>query len=388
MEETFSRDKDFFSLLRAGLWGEADGTLSARPDWGHIYRLANEHKVQGVIAEGITAMGMTQGIPADVFTRLITDRACIIKMNVQVNRVQAKLCAAMDASGIPYAVLKGQAVAQSYAKPEIRRSGDIDFLIRETDFERVNELFSAYTDETQYHHHADLHHALHIDGVWVENHAASRSYFTRRLDRVLQDEMQRIFVASDFDHYDSAGQAISIPNPQYTTLFLMGHILRHMTTEGISLKQLCDWVMYIHSQRGHIDRERFSGMLRDSGILNVWKRFSVFAVEWLGMDPGFPLTYESGHPGYGSDVWGTITAVREIRSRSKNKHIGNFWLHYLDSYRDFIKMNNLLWRFSKAAFFERLWDKFGALPVEYLKRTFRINGVGFRKDRFTQTPRP
>ncbi len=378
----FIQDRNFFNLLREGMWGESHGTLLAHPNWGYIYQLASEHKVQGIIAEGITVSGITQGIPADIVTRFITDRAYIIKMNMQLNRVQAKLCGIMESACIPYAVIKGQAVAQTYKKPEIRRGGDIDFLIGETDFERVNELFSAYTEETQYHHHADLHHALHIDDVWVENHAASRSYFTRRLDRVLENEMHRMFTTSDFEYYESNGHAICIPNPQFTTLFLMGHILRHITTEGISLKQLCDWVMYIHCKRECIDREKFGKMLQDSGIKNVWKRFSVFAVEWMGLEPGFPLLYESGHPEYSNDVWRTISNVRKIKAHSKEKHIGNFWLHYLNDYRDFIKMNNFLWKFSKVAFFERLWDKFASLPVEFLKRMFGINGVRFRKQRF------
>jgi len=305
-------------------------------------------------------------------------------MNMRVNEVQAILCKTLDEAKIPYAVIKGQGVAQYYSKPEIRRSGDIDFLTTEQDFDTVNGLFAAYTKETQYHHHADLHHALHIRDVWVENHAAARSYFTRRLDRAMETERQRMFDQKDFGHYTYNGQPISIPNPEYTAIFLLGHILRHLTTEGISLKQLCDWAVFIQNNRGAINKVKFQRLLNESGVGKVWRQFSVFAVEWLGVEPGFPLIYESGHSGSGLRVLRTIRGVGEIQCRSKKRHLSNFWLHYLHSYKVFIAKNNYLWKISRTAYFERLWDKFSELPAEFFKRALGVRGASFRKDRFKE----
>jgi len=383
-EQDHHIETDLFTLLRAGLWNKLPSNLSATADWEQIYSAASKQKVQGIVAEGITVMGLATSIPNSIATKFITDSTYIAKMNMRVNEVQARLCRTLDDANIPYAIIKGQGIAQSYTKPEIRRSGDIDFLTREEDFEKVNELFATYTDETQYHHHADLHHALHIDGVWVENHATARSYFTRRLDRVMETERQRMFENLDFCHYHYNGQSIAIPNPEYTTIFLMGHILRHLTTEGISMKQLCDWAVYIQRNRNNIDKHKFESMLRESGISKAWKQFSVFAVEWLGVEPGFPLMYESGHSDSGIRILRAIYDVGEIQEQSKKHHISNFWLHYLHTYKVFIYKNNYLWKISKAAYFERLWDKFAELPKEFLKRSFGIGGAGFRKDRFKQ----
>lgn len=385
MKGTFHKDRDFFILLRAGLWEKKGDELSENPDWEHIYRMADQFKVQGIIAEGISVIGAIDAMPEGIFTDFIKDRACIVKMNNKVDNVQAKLCEQMDSEGIPYAVLKGQALARSYAKPEIRRSGDIDFLISESDFSRVNALFSENTDEAEYHNEADLHHALLIDGVWVENHAMAKSYFTRRLDRVMETERRRMFARHDFDSYEFCGQTIRTTNPEYTALFLIGHILRHITTEGISLKQLCDWARYIYDKRDRLDKVKFDRMLEESGIRSLWRKFSVFAVEWLGMEAGWPLLYEGGYSRQGDLVWHTIKSVNESKKESNKKNIGNFWLHYLDSYRNFIIRNRFLWRFSKRAYTERLWDKFGELPVTFVKKTLGIGGDGFRKNRFKQS---
>ncbi len=375
-------DRDFFTLLRAGLWEKADGVLSTNPDWEYIYRLADKQKVQGIIAEGISVMGIVSGIPNDIFNSLITDRGYIVKKNIQVNAVQEKLCQALDDNGIPYVILKGQAVAQSYAKPEIRRSGDIDFLIMEKDFVKTNQIFSAFTSETEYHTESDLHHALHVDGVWIETHAMAKAYFTARFDRVLEREKGKMFAERSFGCYDMNGHAISIPNPEYTTLFLIGHILRHLTTEGISMKQLCDWVRYMYVQHDRIDKKKLRMLVVEAGICEAWKRFSVFAVEWLGLHLNDVLLYEAGHQEYGAAVWWPIKKVRELNDESKNKHIDNFWLHYLNGYKEFVCKNNYLWNISKKAFFERLCDRFASLPMVFLKKLFGFGGDRFHMNRF------
>lgn len=377
-------ERDFFTLLRAGLWEKKSGELSEQPDWEQIYLMADEQKVQGLIAEGITVMDITSGIPDKIFKQFITDRGYILMMNMQVNAVQTKLCHALNTNGIPYAILKGQAVAQNYLKPEIRRSGDIDFLICEEDFDRTNSIFSAFTQETEYHNEEDLHHALFIDNVWVENHAMGKSYFTRRLDRILEKEKRRMFTESTFGHYDSDGCQISIPSPEYTALFLLGHILRHLTTEGISMKQLCDWARFLHDRHDAIDRSRLVQLIKDAGISDVWQKFSVFTVEWLGLEPNSLLMYESGHPEYGSAVWKAIEGSKKIRNESKKKHVGNFWLHYLKEYKIFLSKNNYLWKISKRAFVERIWDKFAPLPLEFLRRLFGFGGAKFHKNRFKE----
>lgn len=377
-------ERDFFTLLRAGLWEKKSGKLSAQPDWEGIYKAADDHKVQGVIAEGIAVMEITSGIPDKIFKKFITDRGYILMMNMQVNAVQAKLCQALNTNAIPYAILKGQAVAQNYIKPEIRRSGDIDFLIKEEDFDKANRIFSAFTQESEYHHEEDLHHALFIDNVWVENHAMGKSYFTRRLDSILEKEKRRMFTESTFSHYDSNGCQISIPSPEYTALFLLGHILRHLTTEGISLKQLCDWVRFLHDQHDAIDRDRLVQLIKNAGIADVWQKFAVFAVEWLGLEPNSLLMYESGHPDYGTAVWKAIKGSKEIRNESKKKYVSNFWLHYLKEYKVFLSKNNFLWKISKRAFVERIWDKFAPLPLEFLRRLFGLGGAKFHKNRFKE----
>lgn len=378
------QEKEIFIILRSGLWGKADGELSSNPDWHYIYEYAGKQQIQGLITEGISVMGVFVGIPEQIFSNLIAERSYIIKRNIQVNRVQSRLCSSLDASGIPYAILKGQAVARSYANPQIRRSGDIDILLREEDFERTNSLLSEYTQETEYHHESDLHHALHIEDVWVETHAMAKAYFTRRLDRVMEEERRRMFSESELDCYFQVSQKISIPNREYTALFLLGHILRHLTTESISMKQLCDFAIYLNAQHGSLDRSRLVKMIDDAGIRKTWLMFSVFAVEWLGLNPDKAPLYETGHSEYGLIVWNTKKKVDSLRAEAKKRKIENFWLHYLISFVEFTQRNNLLWRISKRAFFERIWREFSPLPSAFFKKLFRIGGDKFHRKRFKQ----
>jgi len=387
MNSISTNEHDFFVILRAGLWGKSSETLSANPNWDYIYAMGIYHKVNGIIVEGISVMGIASEVPSEIFDRLLTEYSYIAIMNERVNNVQAKLCSVLTDNNIPYAIIKGQAVAQAYQKPLIRLSGDIDFLVAEEDFDKVNHLFAEFNHDYEFHHEADLHHALHIDDVWVENHAMAKSYFTKRLDRVLEQERKRMFSEKDFDHYIYNGMTISMPNPEYHALFILGHILRHMTTEGISLKQLCDWVMFLHANNSNIDHQRLSVMIRDAHFDEVWHQFSLFANYFFGsqvqlQDAVFSSESHTRSNDTSIRIWRSIQHVLQLNDQSRQRKITNFWLHYLSDYRYFILKNNVIWSISKQAFFERLWTKFAPLPMEFIKRILHLKGSHFRTDRF------
>jgi len=54
-----SLEQDLLVLLRAGLWGKTQATLTGNSDWAQIYNAASDYKVQGIVAEGIEAMGLS-----------------------------------------------------------------------------------------------------------------------------------------------------------------------------------------------------------------------------------------------------------------------------------------------------------------------------------------
>ena len=57
-------------------------------------------------------------------------------------KAQDEMLRLLRESGIPAAILKGCAAAIYYPRPELRAMGDIDFLVRESDYKRAEQLLS------------------------------------------------------------------------------------------------------------------------------------------------------------------------------------------------------------------------------------------------------
>ena len=76
------------------------------------------------------------------------------------------------------AVLKGWAVAGCYRVPEIRKSGDIDIIVKEDNFDRAVEVFTEKgfipVEEQHSNHHLELKGP---DGVVVELHNTLAEHF-------------------------------------------------------------------------------------------------------------------------------------------------------------------------------------------------------------------
>jgi hypothetical protein len=76
---------------------------------------------------------------------------------------------------------------------------------------------------------------------------------------------------------------VFLPRPDEDVVFVFAHILQHFFIEGIGLRQICDWCRLLYTYRDGIDRKLLERRLRSARLMEKWKVFATFAVEYLGM---------------------------------------------------------------------------------------------------------
>ena len=82
---------------------------------------------------------------------------------------------------------------------------------------------------------------------------------------------------------------------RFDTQYLLSHLYKHFFQEGVGLRQVCDWMMFVHAHAAEMDADVLAEDLRKIGLENAWTLFSAFCVRYLGA-PRFPLCGEVKEP--------------------------------------------------------------------------------------------
>lgn len=282
MKEQDNRLEAFFALLRAGLWEQSIRVSSLEPiDFAALYTLADEQSVVGLIAAGLDHVEDRKIAKMDA-RPFLTKVYSLETRNALMNAFIAGLVSRMRSVGIYSVLVKGQGVAQCYSRPQWRSSGDVDFLLDVQNYQKAKSYLIPLADYVEKENMSKRHLGLSIDPWFVELHGSMHSSISSRINRGL-DEVQkdtidrggvRAWRVEDFD--------IFVPNPDNDVVFIFSHILQHLYSGGIGLRQICDWVRLLYFYRDSIDVDLLQSRIQKMGILPEWKAFGCFAVEYLG----------------------------------------------------------------------------------------------------------
>ena len=290
------QQQQFLELLRSGLWGTpADTNLfSGNVDWKTILRIAMEQTVQVIVADGIETLPKELWPPKEAMLKLMMVRVKTNQMHQLLNSTLNQIVNALNAEGIPSVLLKGQGVAQNYRNPESRMCGDIDLYVGEKNYERACEIISAMNQNRTDGKECDHHMHLQVNGVEVEIHRQADYMPGRKINSNLQNwtkkSIDSLLHTDGLPQWDNDGTVINLPSPTFDAFFILHHAVRHMTTEGVGFRQICDWVMYISKHNTEIAKDSLQNQLKQFHLDSVWNEFGILAIDILGFSSNnFPL---------------------------------------------------------------------------------------------------
>ncbi|MEG1004533.1 MAG: nucleotidyltransferase family protein [Clostridium sp.] len=147
--------------------------------------------------------------------------------------------------------LKGLVIRSYYKNPDFRNMGDWDFLVRNDEMKTVEEILKM---EGYKYDHETLAHKVYIrdDNVKVELHSSliDVDYYKKRspYEENVFNNIRKIKV-SDVVMY-SLGY-----NDQL--MHLITHMLTHVSSSSIGIRQVLDVALYINNEKDNIDFKKF-----------------------------------------------------------------------------------------------------------------------------------
>ena len=246
-----------------------------------------EQTVQVIVADGIETLPKELWPPKEAMLKLMMVRVKTNQMHQLLNSTLNQIVNALNAEGIPSVLLKGQGVAQNYRNPESRMCGDIDLYVGEKNYERACEIIVDMDPNGKDGKECDHHMHLQVNGVEVEIHRQADYMPGKKSNKELQGwtmkSIDQNFGTDTLGIWNNSGTVISLAPPTFDAFFILHHAVRHMTTEGVGFRQICDWVMYMHRHHAEINAQELESTLRRSHLSTVWTEFCHLATDILGL---------------------------------------------------------------------------------------------------------
>lgn len=285
-------EKELFTLLRLGLRNTttdeenlSDFIVLTAEQWTHIGDLARKQGVLGIVLDGlnqIMVLGSSCKIEMPAALRLewigevlqmeLRNRQQIVVMNDLAEKWKQQGCRVL--------VMKGQANGVFYPKPERRNPGDIDCYLFEN-YARGNEIArqeGANVDESWY-----KHSVINYKGETFENH----QYFVHTRDgkrgKRLNEELVEQLKDKSEEIRVIPGTVVEMPPVQWTAMFLTYHACAHFISEGLRLKQILDWVMFLKVHQRDVDWGAFYAFCDRNHLRVFAEAMNTIAVKYLGI---------------------------------------------------------------------------------------------------------
>ncbi len=288
-------EKDLFTLLRLGLTittteeeNLSDFIMLTAGQWLRIGDLARKQGVLGIMLDGVerleaTRYGLTRELKATQKLEWIGEVVQVEQRNHQQIVVMNDLAEKWKKEGCLVMVMKGQANGVFYPKPEHRTPGDIDCYLFEN-YVRGNEIArqeGANVDESWY-----KHSVINYKGETFENH----QYFVHTRDGKRGKRLNWEFVdglrAHDSWFTDERAQLTKytyIPPVQWTAMFLTYHACAHFISEGLRLKQILDWAIFLKVHQNDVDWVAFSAFCDRNHLRVFADAMNAIAVKYMGI---------------------------------------------------------------------------------------------------------
>lgn len=266
------------ALLRNELWGKRLTCEVTADDVDLILATAEELGVSGLVANAILTNEVAMGAMKTV--DVCTERRLHELKNREMNRKVARFAGFLNRRNLRYVIMKGQTMAVLYPHPELRSCGDIDFFCPEDSFIQVKTAIEERL-KTPITAWDDTKHLQFKQGEIVfEMHSQLTVFGSRRHQRfwdgMMKDEPMDTVVMID-------GVEVHTLSPTVNAVYLFVHLFGHFIMEGIGLKPLCDYVLFLHERKADIDRERFLVYLKGLGIEKAFAIWGRWMVEHLGL---------------------------------------------------------------------------------------------------------
>ncbi len=210
-----------------------------------------------------------------------------LSSNVGIHEQHSYVHQLMADNNIAYAILKGSSSAYYYDDPLMRSMGDVDLWVADEDLQKAVDVLLENSFVQR-----DMKHLSHLvfnkEKIHVELHFKPAGLPDGKMGERIKEYLSTIFMEGDI--VDIAGNRFYKPNDFHHGLIILMHTYHHMLSEGIGLRHLCDWAVFVkYFERGDFatlfeEKLKAVGLWKFAQILS-WCSYRYLGIpykEWMG----------------------------------------------------------------------------------------------------------
>lgn len=258
----------------------------SQQDWEQLSDWAMEQGVGGIFFDGIQSVYHTHGNPLPDTEWGKKIKAKFLSITIQLEQRNRRQVTVMCKMGdyqkkhdCRMMVMKGQACAVMYPNPAHRSVGDIDFYLL-GDYAKGNEAvrkLGVHVDDSWY-----KHSEFSIEGEAFENHQYFVATRGGKHYKELNELLCKLVKDTEMEHYPNS--EVLLPPLMFNALFLTYHACIHFVSEGLRLKQVLDWVMFVKAHQEEVDWKELHGMCEEFKLDRFLRVMNTIAVEVFGVE--------------------------------------------------------------------------------------------------------
>ena len=183
--------------------------------------------------------------------------------------------------GIRTMIFKGQANAALYPEPGHRATGDIDcFLFGQAERgDTVLRERNAGIDNRWYRHSK-----ITYMGETIENHRVMSHTRGGKKRKEMEEELKGMIDPTELNTIEGCGKAL-MPTTMFNACFLTYHALHHFISEGLRMKQIVDWAVFLQKEQEQVDWPCLVDFCKRYKLDRFMEVMNYIAVQHLGVTP-------------------------------------------------------------------------------------------------------
>ncbi len=268
-------EQALMDLLANNLFGCGRSVSVCTDEWDYIW---HESYVQAVPLT-LFANGINSDIPQEMATHI---KAKIGEIVLSVSRRIGEhtfIHRLLTEAGIDYTIIKGFACSLYYPDPLTRWLGDVDFLVDPCDEEKTVKVLGdkGFTEISTI---GESHRVFSYKGCRYELHTEPAGIPSGEMGEVVKGYLSDTITTAK-SQATVFGQ-LNVPDEFHHGLIILLHMSHHLNGEGIGLRHLCDWAVFVGALGIEKFKEMFEMPLKDMGLWHFALVLTEVCCEYLG----------------------------------------------------------------------------------------------------------
>ena len=258
--------KSILELIRASLFG-IKPNIPDKVNWDSLFEIAKKQCLVPLVFSGV---------PKEHRDEWSLLSAQFKAYFMQMIYAQNSLVKLLSENNIPFVILKGTAASIYYPNPLLRTFGDIDFYVSEEHVVSVLKLLKKYG--YVFVANNERHYEFEKFGIDFELHYKFSCNHYNDVDSYILNGLNNA-VEYKIDRNMFPGLPVC-----ENGLVLLGHIMQHLKTSGLGLRQIIDWMMFVNKE---LDDSTWDNQFRSIAVEAGLEKLAIIVTymckKWLGL---------------------------------------------------------------------------------------------------------